>query len=71
MAMMATAAHTMILGTRQDQLEIRAGAEGTWNGREKARPTGATLVFHRGSEQRQITADARKYARPLVVILRA
>jgi hypothetical protein len=49
-AVVAGATGTVILGARQDELEIRAGAEYSGNGREKARPAGAALVFHGGRE---------------------
>src|SRR5688572_13119532 len=67
-AVVAAATGAVILGARQDELEIRGGAEYSGNGREKARPACAALVFHRGREQRQITAGAGKNAGALLVV---
>ena len=71
MAVVAAAANAMILCARQDQLKIRAGAEDSWNDREKARPPGAALVFHLRRKQGQIAAGAGEDSRPFLIVQRA
>src|ERR671912_769416 len=71
MTMMSAATDAVILGARQDQLIIGAGAEHAWNRREKTRPAGAAFVFHRRCKERQSTSRASENTWTFFTVQRA
>src|SRR5262245_60298498 len=70
-AVMAPAADAVVLGPREDQLEIALGAEHARDRGEEARPAGAAVVLHRRSEERQAAAGADEDAGAFLAVERA
>src|SRR5262245_33112701 len=68
---MAPAPDAVVLGPREDQLEIALGAEHAWNRRKEARPAGAAVILHRRREERQAAAGADEDAWALLAVERA
>src|SRR5688572_4862908 len=70
-AVVAAAALAVVFGARVDEEEVFLGLEYARNGSEERRPARAGLVFHFGSEERQVAARAGKDARALLGVERA
>src|SRR5450755_3729228 len=70
MSLMPAAARAVILGPRQDKLEVLLGREMTRNAGKKARPAGAAIELHLRGKQRQRTTCADEHPRPLFVVER-
>ena len=70
MSLMPTAARTVILGPRQDKLEVLLGREMPRNAGKKARPSGAAIEFHLRGKKRQRTSCADEHPRSLFVVER-
>src|ERR1700674_2682719 len=70
MSLMPAAARAVILGPRQDKLEVLLGREMPRNTGKKARPSSAAIEFHLRGKQRQRTSCADENPRPLFVVER-
>ena len=68
---MTAAANTVILGSRQDKLEISLRCDRIGQRLPKACPAGAALVFHLAIKQRQSARRANEGAITLFVVQRA
>src|SRR5258706_2138681 len=69
-AVMAAAAHAVVLGALHEELAVDRGAEHARDGREEARPAGAAVELHRGGEKRQSAPGTGEYARALLAVER-
>src|SRR5262245_30049264 len=70
-AVVATAALAVILGTRNKQQAVGLGLEHPGDGREKAGPAGAAVVLHGGGVDRKVAARADEHALALLPVERA
>lgn len=70
-AVVPTAAHAVVFGTRQDQFQIGLGLQMAGQRIEKAGPAGAAVVLESGWKQRQIAGHAHEQAASLFMVERA
>src|SRR5512139_2750002 len=71
MAVMAAAAGAMVLGARQQQLEILPGFYMPWQDVKEAGPAGAAVVFEARGKQVEAATGTDKHAVALFLVERA